>query len=83
VIHYHGGPITPITASLALWQRRHGFVSFANPQQIELAAEVCQSFALDNGAFTIWKQGGTMDVLLRGVGQRVAEASWLRLVLDP
>lgn len=58
MIHYHGGPVTPITASLALWQRRHAFVSFAHPQQLELAAEICQSFALDNGAFSLWKKGG-------------------------
>lgn len=62
MIHYHGGPVTPLPASLALWRARHAFVSFARPDQIALAAEVCQSFALDNGAFTIWKQGGTLDV---------------------
>lgn len=32
-------------------------VSFARIEQIELAAEVCQSFTLDNGAFTSWKTG--------------------------
>lgn len=32
-------------------------VSFANPQQISLAAEVSQSFALDNGAFSMWRSG--------------------------
>jgi hypothetical protein len=38
-------------------------ISFANPEQVELAAEVCQSFCLDNGAFTVWKQSrGTIDV---------------------
>lgn len=25
-------------------------------------AEACQSFVLDNGAFTVWKQGGQLDV---------------------
>jgi hypothetical protein len=25
-------------------------------------AEVCQSFVFDNGAFTVWKQGGKLDV---------------------
>lgn len=62
MIHYHGGPVTPLPASLALWQRRHAMVSFARPDQIALAAEVCQSFALDNGAFTFWRQGGCVDV---------------------
>lgn len=38
-------------------------VSFANPEQLPLIAQVCQSFVLDNGAFTFWKAGkGTVDV---------------------
>ena len=32
-------------------------VSFARPDDLELVAELCQSFALDNGAFTAWTQG--------------------------
>lgn len=57
MIHYHGGPITPDTCALKVWTARHSFVSFAATQQMALAAEVTQSFALDNGAFTFWKQG--------------------------
>ncbi len=62
MIHYHGGPITPLAVASAAWTARHAFVSFAYPEQIAFAAEVCQSFAIDNGAFTLWKQGGTLDV---------------------
>jgi hypothetical protein len=61
VIHYHGGPITPETCAYRVWRGRHAFVSFAEPRQIELAAAICQTFALDNGAFSFWKQGGTPD----------------------
>ncbi len=57
MIHYHGGPITPDTCALKVWTARHAFVSFAATQQMALAADVTQSFALDNGAFTFWKQG--------------------------
>ena len=57
MIHYHGGPITPDTCAAKAWTGRHAFVSFAAPQQIGLAAAVCQSFALDNGAFTFWRRG--------------------------
>ena len=57
MIHYHGGPITPDTCALKVWTARHAFVSFAATQQMNLAAEVAQSFALDNGAFSFWKQG--------------------------
>lgn len=55
MIHYHGGPITPESAAVAIWKGRHAFVSFAHPGQMNIAAEVCQSFALDNGAFSLWK----------------------------
>lgn len=67
MIHYHGAPITPDPAGLRAWRGRHAFLSWAevglgrapNVQQLELAASVCQSFALDNGAFTIWRHGGS------------------------
>jgi len=63
VIHYHGGPITPEPVAVALWTRRHAMVSFANPEQVELAFEVAQSVALDNGAFSFWRAGrGKVDV---------------------
>jgi hypothetical protein len=60
VIHYHGGPITPDTCAIKAWKARHAFISFAAPQQIGLAAKICQSFALDNGAFSAWKVGQEM-----------------------
>jgi hypothetical protein len=61
VIHYHGGPITPETCAYRVWRGRHGFISFAEPRQLTLAAAICQSFALDNGAFSFWKQGRPVD----------------------
>lgn len=61
MIHYHGGPVTPNTSAIALWQSRHAMVSFAHPEQIAIAAEICQSFALDNGAYSAWKIGAKPD----------------------
>lgn len=61
MIHYHGGPITPATAALATWTGRHAFVSFAHPEQMPIAAQACQSFALDNGAFSLWRSGAPVD----------------------
>jgi len=57
MIHYHGGPITPDTCAIKAWKGRHGFISFAHPGQLGLASEICQSFALDNGAFSFWTAG--------------------------
>lgn len=57
MIHYHGLPITPETAACAAISGGHAFVSFTDTRQLALAAHVCQSFALDNGAFSAWKAG--------------------------
>lgn len=57
MIHYHGLPITPETAALHAVGGGHAFVSFANRQQFNAAVTVCQSFAIDNGAFSAWKGG--------------------------
>lgn len=71
MIHYHGGPVTPTDAAIHLWTARHGCVSFAHPQQVALAFEVCQTVMLDNGAFTHWKRGdGEVDIR--------AYAAWVR-----
>jgi hypothetical protein len=40
---------------------RHCMVSFENPEQIDIATEICQSVALDNGAFSAWRQGKQHD----------------------
>lgn len=57
MIHYHGLPITPATAARAAITSGHAFISFRYAEQITLAIEVCQSFAVDNGAFSAWKSG--------------------------
>lgn len=40
---------------------RHAFVSFAAPQCLPIVAEKCQTFAIDNGAFSAWKRGKVVD----------------------
>ncbi len=57
MIHYHGLPITPETAARAALDGGHGFVSFRTPHQLAIAVVVCQSFAIDNGAFSAWREG--------------------------
>ncbi|MEM9964974.1 MAG: hypothetical protein AAGC58_06470 [Asticcacaulis sp.] len=57
MIHYHGLPITPATAAVSAVAGGHAFVSYQHPQQLSIAIEVCQSFAVDNGAFSAWKSG--------------------------
>lgn len=57
MIHYHGLPITPTTAAVRAINGGHAFVSFHRPDQLGIAIECAQSFAVDNGAFSAWKSG--------------------------
>ena len=57
MIHYQGLPIPPATAAHKAIEAGHAFVSFAHPVQLSIAVQVCQSFAIDNGAFSAWKSG--------------------------
>jgi len=61
MIHYHGGPITPQSAAIEIWSGRHAMISHEYPEQLPLISEICQSFALDNGAFSAWKRGCRVD----------------------
>jgi hypothetical protein len=61
VIHYHGTPLTPNAVAARTLAGRHAFISFNAPQSVEIAADVCQSFALDNGAFAAWKGGRAVN----------------------
>lgn len=74
MIHYHGGPITPLAVADVVWRGRHAFISYENPDQLPLAAAVAQSFALDNGAFSAWSTGRALDV--QGYAEWVRE--WMR-----
>ena len=55
-MHYHGTPITPLTALYEL-AGRNFCVSFAHPADIKRVHQIGQSVMLDNGAFSQWKQG--------------------------
>lgn len=55
MIHYHGTPITPVSALYELGGR-HFCVSHAAPQDVRRVHEIGQSVMLDNGAFSAWKR---------------------------
>lgn len=62
MIHYHGLPITGEGDPIMAMSGRHCMVSFAHPGQVAEAAELCQSFVLDNGAFSKWKGGSELSI---------------------
>lgn len=57
MIHYHGLPITPASVAAKVLKGKHALISYRHPEQLAIAVEVCQSWVLDNGAFTAWKSG--------------------------
>ena len=62
MIHYHGTPIACADDQVSrIMNGKHAFVSFAHISQLSLVQEVCQTWALDNGAFSFWKSGKETD----------------------
>jgi hypothetical protein len=59
-LHYHGTPITPMSALYELAGRCF-CVSFARPEQVARVHEIAQSVLLDNGAFSLWRRGEPTD----------------------
>lgn len=63
MIHYHGTPISGTRHDVAKFlMGRHALIPFPRQDDAGIAAEVCQSFVFDNGAFSVWKKGGKLDV---------------------
>ena len=55
MIHYHGTPIGgEKTNAGKILDGRHACVSFYNPGDLPVVAQVCSTFILDNGAFSAW-----------------------------
>jgi len=62
MIHYHGGPFSDPLTAVVVWRGRHAMISFARPEQIKMAADICQSFCLDNGAYSIWRRKAKVNL---------------------
>lgn len=62
MIHYHGMPFSGGSKNHLSLATKHAMVSYAEPGSIAEVAELCQSFCLDNGAFSAWKRGLPMDI---------------------
>lgn len=63
MIHYHGTPVGGSRQDVARFLiGRHALVPYPRRDDMGAVSEVCQSFVFDNGAFTVWKQGGQLDV---------------------
>lgn len=62
MIHYHGTPCGSTREDVARFASgRHMLVPFVRPEYIATIAEVSQSFCVDSGAYTAWKQNIEID----------------------
>ena len=62
MIHYHGTRIACSDDQAArILKGRHAFVSYADTSQLSIVEEVCQSYALDNGAYSFFNSGKKVD----------------------
>lgn len=62
MIHYHGSPLGAESKVLPeFYVGRHALVSFAHPGDIGVIADCCQTFCIDNGAFSFWKSKTPVD----------------------
>lgn len=62
MIHYHGTPCGATREDVARFASgRHMLIPFVRQEDIGTVAEVSQSFCVDSGAFTAWKQGTVID----------------------
>ncbi len=58
MIHYHGTPCGGKREDVARFLTgRHALIPFPRHEDIGTASEVCQSFCVDNGAFSAWRSG--------------------------
>lgn len=60
---YWGTPTSGArTEIVSFFFGRNALVPFPRRDDMGVVAEVCQSFVFDNGAFSVWKKGGVLDV---------------------
>jgi len=61
MIHYHGTPLTPISALLSM-AGKNFCVSYARPDDAERCLQIAQQIMYDNGAFSAYTKGNKLDV---------------------
>lgn len=58
MIHYHGTPVGGRREDVARFLAgRHALIPFPRAEDLATASIVCESFCVDNGAFSAWRSG--------------------------
>ena len=61
MIKYHGTPITPMKIFNESVINRNVLIPFTKTQDLKRALKICNKIIIDNGAYTLWRQGGEID----------------------
>ena len=61
MLKYHGTPCSPMKVFYEAFTGRNVLIPFPRPDDLKRAIEVCDKIILDNGAFSIWKKGISVD----------------------
>ena len=57
MVKFHGTPLTPKNVFVDALSGRNCLIPFPRPDNAELAFANCDKIILDNGAFSVWRQG--------------------------
>ena len=61
MIKYHGTPCSPMKVFYEAFTDRNVLIPYPRPDDLKRAKEVASKIILDNGAFSIWKKGISVD----------------------
>ena len=61
MLKYHGTPITPKAVFMEAMKGRNCLIPFTQKQDLKKAFGICDKILIDNGAYTIWRQGISID----------------------
>lgn len=61
MIKYHGTPITPMSVFKEAVTNKNVLISYAHRGDLNRALQYCNKICLDNGAFSFWTKGKTID----------------------
>lgn len=61
MIKYYGTPLSPVKVFNEALTGRNVLIPFPRPDNLKRAIDKCDKIIIDNGAFSIWRKGGSID----------------------
>lgn len=58
---YHGTPLTPNSILIKALTGYKALIPFPRPENLKTCLKICSSICIDNGAFSVWRKGISID----------------------